>query len=87
MSDEGARYGTKQVSARTGISERELRRWREDGIAPASASTQGGHARYTEADLRRVRIVALLRTKTVHRRAIPYATLRQWAEDIERAAR
>ena len=54
------RYRTSEVSALTGATERQLQYWREQGLVRASAATPGGQHRYTEADLRRVRLLRLL---------------------------
>jgi hypothetical protein len=48
------------VSQDTGATVRQLQYWRRVGIVRPSCQTAGGHWRYTDADVRRVRLLLLL---------------------------
>jgi DNA-binding transcriptional MerR regulator len=42
------------------VSIRQLQHWRKTGLLEPSHHTAGGHSRYTDADLRRVRLICCL---------------------------
>lgn len=54
-------YTIDDVSSLTGVPVRKLQRWDETGFARASSRTGGGHRRYTEDDVLRIRLAAALR--------------------------
>lgn len=73
-------YTEKQVARIAEVDCYTLRRWHRDGIARASSRTAGkGHRRYTMQDVRRVVIVAALRSA----KRCAYRDLAKQAEAIE----
>lgn len=49
-----------EVARRFGLSMRQLEHWRKIGLVEPSHTTAGGHSRYTETDLRRVGLAAVM---------------------------
>ena len=75
-------YTAKQVHERLGITRRQIRHWITLGIFEPSARTEGGHARFTDADLRRLRLINVLLGARVERRVV-HEVLALRAEEIE----
>lgn len=53
-------FGSRQVCRITGLTERQLRYWRDTGMIAPSGRTPGGHARYSFTDLIALRAVRRL---------------------------
>ncbi|MDA8362668.1 MAG: MerR family transcriptional regulator [Gammaproteobacteria bacterium] len=53
-------FTSRQVSAVTGLTLRQLHYWRKTGLVPPSRRTRGGHARYSFTDLVALRAAAQL---------------------------
>ncbi|GLZ39412.1 MerR family transcriptional regulator [Actinokineospora sp. NBRC 105648] len=61
MTDGGARWSVGALAKASGLTVRALHHYDELGLLRPSARTESGHRRYTEADLRRLYQIRLLR--------------------------
>lgn len=78
----GVEWAVGAVSDRLGLSPATLRTWdRRYGIGP-SQRTEGGHRRYTEEDIRRVRVMARFTA-----RGVPAQSAARVALSMDRATR
>ena len=57
----GAEYSSGDLARATGNTVRTIRFYEEQGLLQPAEVSEGGHRRYTEADLEKLRLIADLR--------------------------